>query len=829
METMKLYFTKLCLAAVLCVPLIWPDRLCAVTVYRITINTSQYPETDDNQQALLVMIQALQGIVNRTCSDKIWYQWQTHAVFMSWVQSNYGVTFIDTYASNPWGLLNHFKNQAGISQYIVYNLYDGSQNVARSLSGVMNAIPVTAAWVATAQSHGLTQALDVRGRNESWMYTNYWSSFNPHGLIEQYEGHPCQQFLGDWATFRKYFMYYEGNTTFRHTINAAAIDHSLNYGWGMDEFNWVQDCSENNITPVVANFSENFSLLSQLGNKRAAQKAAVHASPSLMPQAGKHYVAIVMSDGDNIQWMQRNFLWPNWWGNSHRGQFKMNWEMNATCLDACPPVIQYYYNSATNNDFFVSGPSGTSYMFPRDYPDKDGYVDKMNNFIREADLHVVSVLNNGTNKSNCDKWAQAEETLGVIYKQYANYYKGTAGIRWVSGKPIKGYDYSMWEGSGTPASASEIAEAINARPTNPTTDQNSYSLVNVHAWSYWGGDGAGSSVMDNVYLLVTSLDSDVEVVTAEEMLIMLRNQFGTPVTTTDNTWTYQAEYMSHDIGRADNDGWSANVAQDAPGHMSRGISLNTVTGSARAYFSLMIDVLNAGNDKVVTCEIYDSTASTLLASKDVYRWNFSSDFMYKEIRVDFTATAGHAYDFRVYWWDTSYVRQDYVRIVGTASSSDLPPVIVEVVPDPDNAKTGTPYTKQLTLLQGNPIPTWSVITGPAGIQVGNGEDNAGYVSGWTPTSEQIGQTLTITIRATNAVGHDDETWQVTVFSAADFDLDGDVDLVDFGFLQNCYSGNNIPYSTGCQQADLDKDNDVDQTDFTQFKNCLGGADRPPGC
>ncbi len=651
-----------------CLTLGWTNGVHALNVYRINITANQYPEADANQQALLVMIQALQGIVNRNCTDKIWYQWQTNTLFQNWIDNYYGVDFNDTYANNPWGLFNHFKTSAGISQYIVYDLYQSSQNVARSLAGVFNAIPVTAAWVATAQSYGLTQALDVRGQNELWMYNNYWNQFNKHGLIEQYDGSGAatQQFLGDWATYRKYLMYYDGNgsSTFRQTINTAANDNALNWGWGMDEFAWVKHCSQKKTIPVVANYSENLSLLCQLGSKRAVQNPAVHALPTLTPQAGKHYVAIVMSDGDNIQWLQRNFPCSDWWGNSNRGNFKMNWEMNPACLDACPPVIQYYYSTATTNDFFVDSPSGTSYVYPRYYADKDGFVAKMNNFIREADLHVVSVLDYGTDKSYCDKWAQSEECLGVIYKQYDNYYKGASGIRWVSGKPIKGYDFVMWENSGDPDTAAEIAAAINARPTSPTTDQNSYSLVNIHAWSYYGG-----LVMNNVALLVSYLDSDVQLVTAEEMMIMLRNQFGTPVTTSETTWTYQAESVYHNIGRADSDGWSANVAQDAAGYMTHGIGLNAISGSSRAYFELMIDVLNASNDKVATCEVWNTTTATRVAYKDIYRWNFSSDFMYKEFRVDFTATAGQTYDFRVYWWDTSYVRQDYVRVVGTAVSS----------------------------------------------------------------------------------------------------------------------------------------------------------------
>ncbi len=153
------------------------------------------------------------------------------------------------------------------------------------------------------------------------------------------------------------------------------------------------------------------------------------------------------------------------------------------------------------------------------------------------------------------------------------------------------------------------------------------------------------------------------------------------------------------------------------------------------------------------------------------------------------------------------------------------PVINEVTPDPDPVIAGVPYVKQLTLAQGSPYPTWSVIAGPAGLQVSGG----GLVSGWTPSSAQSGQLFSITIRATNSQGYDDESWQVAVRNKADFDADGDVDAADFGYLQRCYSGSGVAPASGCSNADLDDDNDVDQTDFNVFKNCLGGADQPPGC
>ncbi len=58
-------------------------------------------------------------------------------------------------------------------------------------------------------------------------------------------------------------------------------------------------------------------------------------------------------------------------------------------------------------------------------------------------------------------------------------------------------------------------------------------------------------------------------------------------------------------------------------------------------------------------------------------------------------------------------------------------------------------------------------------------------------------------------------------SGADFDVDGDVDMDDFGWLQACYSGA-AATPTGCAAADLDGSGKVDARDLTAFITCAKG-------
>jgi hypothetical protein len=64
---------------------------------------------------------------------------------------------------------------------------------------------------------------------------------------------------------------------------------------------------------------------------------------------------------------------------------------------------------------------------------------------------------------------------------------------------------------------------------------------------------------------------------------------------------------------------------------------------------------------------------------------------------------------------------------------------------------------------------------------------------------------------------------------ADIDADGDVDMEDFGRLQECFSDNGLIYPVGCDDADQDLDRDVDVFDYYAFQSCLSGPGHASMC
>ncbi len=92
------------------------------------------------------------------------------------------------------------------------------------------------------------------------------------------------------------------------------------------------------------------------------------------------------------------------------------------------------------------------------------------------------------------------------------------------------------------------------------------------------------------------------------------------------------------------------------------------------------------------------------------------------------------------------------------------------------------------------------------------------------------------LRGGGMVGMPDPTLEFAFLAAgllnADLDGDRDVDQTDFGRLQACFSGRDVPQqAAGCDSARLDGDCDVDADDLLLFLGCQSGPGVPasPAC
>ena len=80
----------------------------------------------------------------------------------------------------------------------------------------------------------------------------------------------------------------------------------------------------------------------------------------------KHYILLAGSEGDASNW---NFSFQSGaWLSPARGSVPFGWGFNLHVFEECPFVAQYYYDTATPNDGFLSVTSPHGYSYPDDWP-----------------------------------------------------------------------------------------------------------------------------------------------------------------------------------------------------------------------------------------------------------------------------------------------------------------------------------------------------------------------------------------------------------------------------------------------------------------------------
>lgn len=86
-------------------------------------------------------------------------------------------------------------------------------------------------------------------------------------------------------------------------------------------------------------------------------------------ETNKVYVALHWSDGDNIMFNHNATL--NIWNQKERGQVPVSMTLSPASTEIAPFILRYYYETMTENDEFIGGPSGAQYIQEPYYKPED--------------------------------------------------------------------------------------------------------------------------------------------------------------------------------------------------------------------------------------------------------------------------------------------------------------------------------------------------------------------------------------------------------------------------------------------------------------------------
>ncbi|MFA5676677.1 MAG: hypothetical protein WDA65_09200 [Christensenellales bacterium] len=182
---------------------------------------------------------------------------------------------------------------------------------------------------------------------------------------------------------------------FEKFLSCADKGNSVVMGWFPhgEENGGVGAASRNGMYVWGADHSKSLSFLAA-GRTEAAPKLAPPDIEQFLDKDRKVvpgvYVALAMSDGDNLQYVQ-NRMFTLWTLDTHKdsGLPPITWTINPAAYDVFPILNDYYYNSQKEKfprDSFMTGPSGIGYFYPYTMYE-EGHKKHMFKFFQQTDRY----------------------------------------------------------------------------------------------------------------------------------------------------------------------------------------------------------------------------------------------------------------------------------------------------------------------------------------------------------------------------------------------------------------------------------------------------------
>ncbi len=192
-------------------------------------------------------------------------------------------------------------------------------------------------------------------------------------------------------------------------------------GWWGEERSGIGAGVEYGIATIPADYYENATVYA--GMDHQIDYPVVPKKPRL---ENKIYLAVYLSDGDNVQYDQHAM--STLWDDAGRGSMPINWTVSPGMVDFGPALLNYYYKTATPNDFFASGPSGLGYALIYDAHNYrwntsgrelfDPYTRFTGQYLEKSGLRVVTV------------WDQVDQAQMDSYADNCRYLYGLTQQDW---------------------------------------------------------------------------------------------------------------------------------------------------------------------------------------------------------------------------------------------------------------------------------------------------------------------------------------------------------------------------------------------------------------
>lgn len=356
-------------------------------------------------QALII---SLQGLVNRT-APRLYlvygkdYAFNNTKALLDFYHQQHHVDY--TTLSSVTAALKQFHKY--VKGYIVYDQkIRDSIVLSFTLAGIDDAVVVAPDQIPMMKKLGFRMLADFRGKFENmdttqiyqWAYDHYWNKCKHNILVYMggEEGKNMQPGVADYGIANRAFFFdlstdpMTGGTQYllAKKIYSEMKPFSFIFGW----HSYMKDTEHSSVT-LASHYALRVEGLNTLPNMSfnrwiklppGYRFHAHHSDLKNLKVEKKIYVSFIQSDE----------LGLGAWLKPGRGEIPYGWEVPISYYQLAPAILQFYYEQATPNDFFIGALSGPSYTYPKAIPPKylPTEIKMASKLMKKTDINMFDIF-----------------------------------------------------------------------------------------------------------------------------------------------------------------------------------------------------------------------------------------------------------------------------------------------------------------------------------------------------------------------------------------------------------------------------------------------------
>lgn len=381
----------------------WSEDLPILT-FPAAAEKVDWIDTTDMNNELKLMLSSLKAVVNSTQPRIYTVEADTDSV--NWLESlGYAAEDLTEHTSAV-SLAVKYKDE--IKGAVIWDVeVPDTVNLASTYAGIEGDVLVCSPMVyAVLAENGMELEIvrDFREDNFTgkedvyqYLYDNLWDQCT-HKILTNLS-YETPGYVRDYAIAAKSAVIWLSSGTtgddtalIRKFLGDMEDGESALMGWFPegDEGTFVSLASEYGVMVWASDIAENLTFYASATEVTPAPLAEVPTAVE-----NKVYVALIVSDGDNLQYHQHRMrtLWDSYNNGAYADKFPLTWTFSPAAYAIQPQIMNYYTKNAGDNNCFMTGPSGVAYVYPRDWTDRNAvnkFYELTNKYCKLTGITVVN-------------------------------------------------------------------------------------------------------------------------------------------------------------------------------------------------------------------------------------------------------------------------------------------------------------------------------------------------------------------------------------------------------------------------------------------------------